>query len=206
MQLRSGKQLPKVKTAPQWVAVPNYLYATESQPLPPYRIKKEPMKLRSGKVLKKEKKAHVAAVPPQEPVVSCGHSCECNTSGKCCVCADLREHRIYYTAYDKPCIWDFSIVKRNHYYCKVCKEKPEQHVEKPVDEMTRDELVKKLLQTQEYVMTQKYLLGVRERLNLSLTEKLYNTEVKLNTKEETILNLRDQYSEYCKYNEPQTSY
>lgn len=194
MQLRSGKQLPKAKAAPQWRAVPNYLYATESQPLPPYRIKKEPMKLRSGKVLKKEKP--LVPVPPQEPVVSCGHSCECNTSGKCCVCADMREHRVYYTAYDKPVIWDFSIVKRNHYYCKVCKEKPEQHVEKPVDEMTRDELAKKLLQTQEYAMTLKYLLGVRERLYLE----------KLDTKEETILNLRDQYLEYCKYNEPQTPY
>lgn len=150
--------------------------------------KKEPTVLRSGMVVGKapappppspvpapEEKRWVAMAQPLPekkeedlPVESCGHICETSASGKCCVCADKREQSLYYAAHNKPNVNEISLVKRNHYYCPHCKEKPLQ--ENP--EYTMEKL-------KEYVKALERENNQKDEKILSLTIKLNNSEVRL---------------------------
>jgi hypothetical protein len=150
--------------------------------------KKEPTLLRSGRVVGKapapsptvavpapEQERWIAAYkPPLErkeedlPVESCGHICDTNASGKCCICADKREQSLYYAAYNKADLNQFSLVQRNYYYCPYCKEKPLQ--EKA--EYTMEKL-------KEYVKALELENKQKDEKILSLTIKLNNSEVHL---------------------------
>lgn len=54
----------------------------------------------------------------------CTHECNTHYGTICCECADLRPHDpTGYIAYNNSYLTDMSIVSRDYYYCRECKER-----------------------------------------------------------------------------------